>query len=124
MKRHIRSIDTGFEEDEYLFVYDFENNDTPNPIEYDVYVNEKKYKVHSPVKLESLVEYKSFVKQVALRLPEPLPRINIKIDQCCFYMINREQNYFFDDFEGQPAVNYTSRFSKNIIEHWNNGKYS
>jgi hypothetical protein len=123
MKRHIRSIDTGFEEDEYLFVYEFDENDL-NVVEYDVFVNDKKYKICSPVKLESLLEYKSFVKQVALRVPEQPKRINIQIDQCFFHLARVDKNYFFDDFEGQAAVRYVSRFSKNIVEHWNNGKYS
>jgi len=124
MKRHIRSIDTGFEEDEYLFVYDFEDTDTQ--IEYDVFINDKKYKISSPVKLESLVEYKSFVRQVSLKVPEKPQNINIKIDLCFFNMVYKTDkysanDYLLNDFDGEAAVNYTF-FSKHVIEHWQNGK--
>jgi hypothetical protein len=119
MNRHIRSIDTGFEEDEYLFIYDFEEYETP--IEYNVFVNNKKYKVQSPVKLESLMEYKTFVRQVALAIPDD--KINVKIEQSSFFMVKVGDSLIFNDFENEPAICHTNHFSKTIIEHWKNGKH-
>jgi hypothetical protein len=117
--KNIRSIDTGFDEDEYLFVYELE--DKENRVEYDVFINDKKYKIHSPVKLESLLEYKAFVKQVALVVPENLTNLIIRIEQNTFCLSQSDRYYSFNDVENQPAITY-SRFGKSIIEHWVDGK--